>query len=79
VEKLKNKASAYGVKVVDITERFSTQLCPVCGSKNKTNNRGYKCSKCSFEFHRDFVGSFGIARNFYNLKLKKGFMLLFHL
>ena len=73
VEKIKNKLSTYGVKVVEVSERYSTQLCPVCGQKNKTNNRNYKCSKCGFKFHRDFVGSLGIARNFFNLKLKKGF------
>ncbi|NPA13639.1 MAG: IS200/IS605 family element transposase accessory protein TnpB [Aquificae bacterium] len=74
IEKIKNKLSAYGVKVVEVSERFSTQLCPVCGQKNKTNNRNYKCSKCGFKFHRDFVGSLGIARNFFNLKLKRGFI-----
>jgi len=75
VEKLKQKASAYGVKVVEITERYSTQLCPVCGRKNKTKNRNYKCLRCGFKFHRDFVGSLGIARNFFNLKLRRSFKL----
>jgi len=72
VDRLKYKLSAYGIRVVEVSEEYSTQLCPVCGESNKPNGRIYKC-KCGFEFHRDFVGAIGIARNFYNFELKKGF------
>jgi len=75
IEKVKNKLSMYGVKVVGVSERFSTQLCPVCGERNKPKDRNYLCKRCGFKFHRDFVGSLGIERNFYVLKLKKGIKL----
>lgn len=75
IDRLKYKLSAYGIRVVEISEEYSTQLCPVCGELNKPNDRNYKC-KCGFEFHRDFVGALGIARNFYNFELKKGFKWL---
>ena len=75
IDRLKYKLSAYGIRVVEVSEEYSTQLCPVCGKSNKPNGRIYRC-KCGFVFHRDFVGAIGIARNYYNFELMKGFKWL---
>jgi len=61
---LKCKAEAVGIKVVKVSEKHTSQECPVCGSKNKTENRNYRCKKCGFTHHRDIVGATNILRRY---------------
>ena len=63
-EQLLCKAEAVGIRVVKVSERNTSQECPVCGTKNKTKNRVYRCRKCGFVHHRDIVGAVNILRRY---------------
>jgi IS605 OrfB family transposase len=53
------KANMAGIKVVYVNPRYTSQVCPACGEKNKARDRGYKCT-CGFKTHRDRVGAMNI-------------------
>ena len=50
------KAELAGIKVVFVDPKYTSQTCPVCGTRNKANDRKYKCP-CGFETHRDILGA----------------------
>lgn len=50
------KAELAGIKVVFVDPKYTSQTCPVCGTRNKANDRKYKCH-CGFETHRDILGA----------------------
>ena len=60
----KMKLSSVGIKLKTIDESYTSQTCPVCGSKNKTNNRNYNCSDCGFKYHRDGIGAINIYKKY---------------
>ena len=39
------------------SERGTSSRCPSCGHKHKPRNRQWTCKQCSFQGHRDLVGS----------------------
>ncbi len=53
------KAILAGIKVEYVNPKYTSQLCPACGERNKANDRKYKCS-CGFKGHRDIVGALNI-------------------
>ncbi len=62
-QKLEYKCAKVGIKTELISEEYTSQMCLSCRKKNKPKNRNYKCS-CSFEFHRDGVGSNNIRAKY---------------
>ena len=58
-QQLENKLSRYGIKMVKVSEAYSSQTCPHCGSRHKPTNRNYIC-KCGYVQHRDVVGAMNI-------------------
>ena len=56
------KAELAGLKVKFVSEAYTSQTCPRCGSRKKPTNRNYHCNHCGFAYHRDGVG----AINLYN-------------
>ena len=71
VVEVENKHKSYedndkilAIDLTTIDESYTSQTCPVCGSKNKTNNRNYICSECDFKYHRDGVGAINIYRKY---------------
>lgn len=48
-----------GIKVEYVDPKYTSQICPVCGKKNKAKDRKYKCD-CGFKSHRDRVGAINI-------------------
>ena len=56
------KAELAGLKVKFVSEAYTSQTCPSCGTRKKPANRNYRCNHCGFEYHRDGVG----AINLYN-------------
>ncbi len=58
------KAQLYGIKVVKISEAYTSKTCPVCGARNDVKGRNYKCSDCGFEYHRDGVGAINIWKRY---------------
>jgi IS605 OrfB family transposase len=53
------KAILAGMKIEYVDPKYTSQKCPVCGERNKANDRMYKCS-CGFKGHRDIVGALNI-------------------
>ena len=53
------KAALLGITVVLVNPAYTSQSCPVCGTKNHAKDRRYKC-KCGFKSHRDRVGAINI-------------------
>ncbi|GAB4317280.1 RNA-guided endonuclease InsQ/TnpB family protein [Pseudothermotoga elfii] len=60
VNMITDKSKLHGIKVVSISEAYTSKRCPVCGSRNHPNNRNCKCQNCGFEYHRDGVGAINI-------------------
>lgn len=53
------KAFEYGITIHEISESYTSQICPNCGTLNKPKGRNYDCN-CGFRFHRDLVGAVNI-------------------
>ncbi|WP_037354856.1 RNA-guided endonuclease TnpB family protein [Selenomonas sp. FC4001] len=56
---LKYKLANVGIEFEGISEAYSSQTCPICGQRHKTNSRNYKCS-CGYHAHRDVHGAHNI-------------------
>ena len=54
------KAELAGLKVKFVSEAYTSQTCPRCGSRKKPTNRNYHCNHCGFEYHRDGVGAINL-------------------
>ena len=59
-QKITYKAALVGIKVVSVSEAYTSQTCPKCGHRKKPSNRNYRCQKCDFKYHRDGVGAINI-------------------
>ena len=59
-QKICYKAELKGIKVVAASEAYTSQTCPQCGHRKKTNSRNYHCKQCEFKYHRDGVGAINI-------------------
>jgi putative transposase len=58
-------AEEYGIKVETISEAYTSQTCPRCGSRNTERIlQGFKCLDCGLEAHRDAVGIVNIAARY---------------
>jgi len=53
------KAEKLGMEVKKVSERYTTQTCPICLKRHKSYDRNYICS-CGFKYHRDGVGAINI-------------------
>ena len=56
---LKYKLANVGIEFEEISEAYSSQTCPICEQRHKTNSRNYKCS-CGYKAHRDVHGAHNI-------------------
>ncbi|ADQ39736.1 transposase, IS605 OrfB family [Caldicellulosiruptor acetigenus I77R1B] len=63
-KRIEEKAKFAGIDVVYVKENGTSQVCPVCDSKNKPENRKYECRSCGFKYHRDGVGAINIYRKY---------------
>ena len=54
------KAELAGLKVKVVSEAYTSQTCPRCGTRKKPTNRNYHCNPCGFEYHRDGVGAINL-------------------
>ncbi len=54
------KAELAGLKVKFVSEAYTSQTCPRCGSRKKPTNRNYHCNHCGFAYHRDGVGAINL-------------------
>ena len=53
---LEYKLKAKGITIEKVDESYTSQTCPVCGNRKKSNNRNYRC-KCGYQEHRDIHGA----------------------
>jgi putative transposase len=53
---LEYKLVAKGISIEKVDESYTSQTCPVCHNRKKSNNRNYKC-KCGYREHRDIHGA----------------------
>lgn len=63
VKYLENKMTHYGVKLIKVSEAYSSQKCPCCNKLNKPKGREYKCRRCNYHQHRDIVGAINILND----------------
>ena len=58
------KAALLGIKVKVVSEKYTSQTCPHCGIRKKSNrkHRGWYSCRCGFESQADLVGAFNIHR-----------------
>lgn len=56
------KAKRCGLQVEYVDPKFTSQICPCCGVKNKADDRTYACKECGYKTHRDLVGATNIMR-----------------
>ena len=55
---LTNKGSEYGCEIIEVTEEYTSQLCPnCCKIEKKYEGRIKTCSKCNYKINRDISGS----------------------
>jgi len=55
-----DKGAKVGIKVIDVSEAYTSKTCPYCGAINPTNDRNYFCSNCNLKCHRDVIGACNI-------------------
>jgi IS605 OrfB family transposase len=55
------KAALAGIRVIEVNPGYTSQICPICGKRNKAIDRAYRCP-CGFHAHRDRVGAINIMR-----------------
>ena len=58
-ERVQHKCLERGVWFLEVTEHYTSQTCPQCGTLTKCNEV-YKCRECGFTHDRDLVGSLNI-------------------
>ncbi len=64
------KAALAGVPMVHVDPRYTSQTCPECGHRERSNRKSqgeFRCKACDHEAHADIVG----ARNIRNAALVK--------
>ena len=57
IEYLTYKSKQAGIESFNGSERGTSSHCPECGLRKKPKGRWWKCTKCTFEAHRDIVGA----------------------
>lgn len=60
---LEEKTKIVGIKLVYVSEVYTSKTYPVCGKQNTVKDRRYKC-ECDFEYHRDGVGAVNIYKRY---------------
>ncbi len=56
------KAKWYGIKVIKISERNTSNLCHKCGHKGLRVGSLFKCPKCGYQCHADYNGTMNTLR-----------------
>ena len=62
IQRFKDVAEEYGVKVKEVSERKTSSICVRCSSENyERKGRLFKCISCGLEANRDAIGVLNIA------------------
>ncbi|MGC4379206.1 transposase [Fictibacillus sp. Mic-4] len=76
-QKLTYKAELKGIKVEETEESYTSQTCPFCHGRHKTNGRQFKCSVRQTEIHRDVNGAQNIVRKKYPMEVNSQLEVVF--
>jgi len=57
---VKDKCWENGCCFLEVSESYTSQTCPRCGSLHKTSSETYCCSKCGYTQDRDVTGAVNI-------------------
>jgi len=68
MRQVENKLNRHGIKLVEVSEYYTSQKCPSCKELNKPKKREYCCS-CGYEQHRDIVGAINILNDNHKTEL----------
>lgn len=66
LNEIKYNLERYGIKIVEISEAYTSQTCPNCQNKYKPLGRNYICPSCGYTQHRDLVGAINILSKYIN-------------
>jgi putative transposase len=61
-EQIRYKAEWEGIKVVEISEAWTSQICNKCSEKGTRNKGLFKCNSCGYEDNSDRNGSLNIGK-----------------
>jgi len=56
-------AAPHGIVVRIVEPAYTSQTCPVCGARNKADDRAYPCRSCGYSCHRDLIGARNILKS----------------
>lgn len=71
MQQLHNKLERHNIKLIKVSEAYSSQTCAKCGKLNKPKGRNYKCN-CGYKIHRDVNG----AINILNMNNEYGYQII---
>lgn len=57
---IKYKAEWLGIKVIQVSEAHTSQICHNCGSKGLRISRKFQCNSCGHEYNADYNGAYNI-------------------
>jgi len=72
---IKYKAAWQGVRVVEISEAWTSQICHNCGSKGLRVGGRFQCQNCSYEYNADYNGAYNIMKRGIGHALSQGLIL----
>lgn len=67
------KALEVGILSDMVSPEYTSQICPKCGHRAKGNRDSirFKCLKCGYRNHADFVGAWNIAQKYMDNRVEK--------
>lgn len=70
------KLKRHGIRLMPISEAFTSQTCPHCGHLTKVAGRTYRCRTCGYRAHRDGVGAVNILNKGMHGEIRPGEILV---
>jgi putative transposase len=70
------KLRRHGIRLIPISEAYTSQTCPRCGHLNKVAGRTYHCRACDYRAHRDGVGAVNILNKGMHGEIRPGEFLV---
>lgn len=73
LEKIKEKLTWIGKKIVEVEPAYSSQECPVCHYTDRKNRNGkhFKCQYCGYEDDADHVGAINVKNRAEDEEIKE--------
>lgn len=72
---LKYKAAWLGVKIIEVSEAWTSQTCHSCGSRGLRLGGYFHCSGCKHEYNADYNGAYNILKRGMGQALSQGLLL----